>query len=93
MFTKRQTRLSLALCCLSVGACNNSSRPIASAPATSSARPTASAASTPAPTATKTGLAIGETAPEIFGADIDNVEFKLSDYRGKVVVIDFWGNW
>jgi hypothetical protein len=32
-------------------------------------------------------------APEIQGDDIDGVPFKLSDYRGKVVVLDFWGNW
>ena len=38
-------------------------------------------------------LSIGKVAPEIKGEDIDGVEFKLSDYRGKVVVIDFWGNW
>ena len=38
-------------------------------------------------------LAIGKVAPEIDGADLDGVQFKLSDYRGKVVVLDFWGNW
>ena len=38
-------------------------------------------------------LAIGKVAPEIEGEDIDGVDFKLSDYRGKVVVIDFWGDW
>jgi hypothetical protein len=38
-------------------------------------------------------LAIGKTAPEIVGQDIDGVEFKLSDYRGRVVVLDFWGSW
>lgn len=38
-------------------------------------------------------LAIGQTAPEIEGEDIDGVRFKLSDYRGKVVVLDFWGDW
>jgi hypothetical protein len=38
-------------------------------------------------------LAIGKTAPEIEGEDLDGTPFKLSDYRGKVVVIDFWGNW
>ena len=38
-------------------------------------------------------LSIGKVAPEIEGEDIDGVAFKLSDYRGKVVVIDFWGNW
>ena len=38
-------------------------------------------------------LQIGMTAPEIVGKDLDGVAFKLSDYRGKVVVIDFWGDW
>jgi hypothetical protein len=38
-------------------------------------------------------LSIGKTAPEIEGEDIDGKKFKLSDYRGKVVVLDFWGNW
>jgi hypothetical protein len=38
-------------------------------------------------------LAIGKTAPDIEGEDIDGKKFKLSDYRGKVVVIDFWGHW
>lgn len=38
-------------------------------------------------------LAIGKVAPDIVGKDADGVEFKLSDYRGKVVVLDFWGFW
>ncbi len=38
-------------------------------------------------------LGIGKMAPEIEGTDFDEVAFKLSDYRGKVVVIDFWGDW
>jgi len=38
-------------------------------------------------------LAIGKTAPEIEGQDVDGVAFKLSDYRGKVVMLDFWGFW
>ena len=38
-------------------------------------------------------LAIGKVAPEIAGVDIDGAKFKLSDYRGKVVVLDFWGDW
>ena len=33
------------------------------------------------------------SAPEIEGNDLDGVAFKLSDYRGKVVVLDFWGDW
>ena len=38
-------------------------------------------------------LVVGEEAPEIVGTDTDGVEFKLSDYRGKVVFLDFWGHW
>jgi hypothetical protein len=38
-------------------------------------------------------LSVGKAAPEIEGEDLDGKEFKLSDYRGKVVVLDFWGNW
>jgi hypothetical protein len=38
-------------------------------------------------------LSIGKEAPEIEAEDIDGKKFKLSDYRGKVVVLDFWGNW
>lgn len=38
-------------------------------------------------------LGIGKVAPEIVGKDTDGVEFKLSDYRGKVVMLDFWGDW
>jgi hypothetical protein len=38
-------------------------------------------------------ILIGKPAPEIEGEDIDGVKFKLSNYRGKVVLLDFWGNW
>jgi hypothetical protein len=40
-----------------------------------------------------TVLAVGQPAPEIAGEDLDGVAFKLSDYRGKVVMLDFWGDW
>ena len=39
------------------------------------------------------GPQAGQMAPEIDGVDLDNVPFKLSDYRGKVVMLDFWGDW
>jgi hypothetical protein len=35
-------------------------------------------------------LAVGKVAPEIEGQDQDGNKFKLSDYRGKVVLLDFW---
>ena len=38
-------------------------------------------------------LSIGKVAPDIVGEDIDGTPMKLSDYRGKVVVLDFWGDW
>jgi tetratricopeptide (TPR) repeat protein len=38
-------------------------------------------------------LVVGKAAPEIEGQDVDGKKFKLSDYRGKVVVLDFWGDW
>lgn len=39
------------------------------------------------------GVDEGNVAKEIEGEDIDGKKFKLSDYRGKVVLLDFWGNW
>lgn len=38
-------------------------------------------------------LRIGRVAPDFEVVDENGVKFKLSDYRGKVVVIDFWGYW
>ncbi|MBI3852957.1 MAG: redoxin domain-containing protein [Verrucomicrobia bacterium] len=38
-------------------------------------------------------LGVGKVAPEIEGEDVEGKHFKLSEYRGKVVVIDFWGDW
>lgn len=38
-------------------------------------------------------LAIGKVAPEIVGVDLDGREMRLSDYRGSVVMIHFWGSW
>lgn len=38
-------------------------------------------------------LAVGKVAPDIEGEDQDGVKFKLSDYRGKVVLLDFWSEY
>ncbi len=46
-----------------------------------------------APVENSTGLCAGTVAPEIDGEDIDGASFKLSDYRGKVVLLSFWGHW
>ncbi len=38
-------------------------------------------------------LQVGMTAPDFETTDQDGKSFKLSDYRGKVVIVDFWGFW
>ncbi len=38
-------------------------------------------------------LAIGKVAPDIEGKDQDAKQFKLSDYRGKVVLLYFWSEY
>src|SRR5262249_48164114 len=35
-------------------------------------------------------LSVGKVAPDIEGEDADGKRFKLSDYRGKVVLLYFW---
>jgi hypothetical protein len=44
-------------------------------------------------TSEPTGFGVGKPAPEIEGEDVDGKPMRLSDYRGKVVLLDFWGNW
>ena len=39
------------------------------------------------------GISAGDTVIEIEGKDVDGEEFALSDYAGKVVMLDFWGDW
>ena len=38
-------------------------------------------------------LVIGQAAPEAESNDIDGKAVKLSDHKGKVVVLDFWATW
>ena len=40
-----------------------------------------------------THLVVGCEAPEIEGFDQDGKKFRLSDYRGKVRLLPFWGIW
>jgi thiol-disulfide isomerase/thioredoxin len=38
-------------------------------------------------------LSVGLAAPEIEGESVDGKPLRLSDYRGKVVVLSFWATW
>jgi thiol-disulfide isomerase/thioredoxin len=38
-------------------------------------------------------LTVGSVAPDIVGKDLDGKRLKLSDYRGKVVMLEFWAGW
>jgi hypothetical protein len=38
-------------------------------------------------------LTVGKEAPDIEGEDQDGKKFKLSDYKGKVVMLDFWSQY
>src|SRR5262249_53902951 len=38
-------------------------------------------------------LKVGAPVPEIEGPDVDGREFRLSDHRGKVVLLEFWADW
>ena len=38
-------------------------------------------------------LAVDLPVPDLEGNDLEGVSFKLSDYRGKVVLLDFWAHW
>ncbi|MEQ1894647.1 MAG: hypothetical protein ABL998_19065, partial [Planctomycetota bacterium] len=38
-------------------------------------------------------LQLGMVAPEMEAVDENGAKWKLSDYRGKVVLVDFWGYW
>ncbi len=47
---------------------------------------------TPAPAGAQL-LEIGEVVPDLEGKTPDGETIKLSDYRGQVVLIDFWASW
>jgi cytochrome oxidase Cu insertion factor (SCO1/SenC/PrrC family) len=58
------------------------------APAASS-----SSAVAAAPANAKVGRDVGNLAPDFEAKDVEGKAFRLSDYRGKVVLLDFWGFW
>jgi hypothetical protein len=55
--------------------------------------PSDSPGAKPSDDSTPEGLDEGKRAFEISGKDTDGKDFNLSDYRGKVVLLDFWGHW
>lgn len=44
-------------------------------------------------TKAKVGIEVGNQAPDIIMKDPDGNEYRLSDLRGKVVLVDFWASW
>ena len=38
-------------------------------------------------------LRVGAVAPDFDGETVDGEPFQLSDFRGKVTVVEFWGFW
>ena len=36
---------------------------------------------------------VGSTCPEIEGTDVNGKTIRLTDYRGKVVLVSFWATW
>jgi hypothetical protein len=38
-------------------------------------------------------LVAGKPCPDFAAVDVEGAAFKLSDYKGKVVLVDFWGFW
>ena len=38
-------------------------------------------------------LRVGKVPPDIAGEGVDGTKFKLSDHRGKVIVVVFWASW
>jgi len=47
----------------------------------------------PAPVQVARGPNLGEAAQEIAGLDLAGQPLRLSDYRGKVVLLNFWADW
>jgi poly(3-hydroxybutyrate) depolymerase/thiol-disulfide isomerase/thioredoxin len=37
--------------------------------------------------------AVGQSVPDLSGIDLDGQPIRLSDYRGRAVLISFWGTW
>jgi hypothetical protein len=47
----------------------------------------------PAEPTGREGTEPGDMIPGIEGKDVDGESFELADYEGKVIMLDFWGDW
>ncbi len=83
--------LVLGLAMLTVAGCFGGSRNFTSG-AVASAKTTAGApsASSPRP---DVGIRVGDLAPDFTLQGLDGKPMKLSDYRGKAVLVNFWATW
>ncbi len=68
-------------------------RDISSPSAEEQERPASTNPSPNGPIAVPTGIHVGETAPGFTLKDLNGKSVSLSDYRGQVVIIDFWASW
>ncbi len=64
-------------------------RPKAVAAATIMAKPSGPAPASPPPAT----LAAGAVAPDFSMQTVDGKQLKLSDFKGKIVILDFWATW
>ncbi len=91
------TALALGASCGREPAAEKPSAPAAVAPQTPRDAQAVAAAPATKPVAPEpqipVGLSVGDRAPDFEAQDVEGTRFKLSDYRGKVVVLDFWGFW
>lgn len=42
---------------------------------------------------TRSKVSVGDEAPDFILSDLGDQQYKLSDYRGKGVFLNFWGTW
>jgi peroxiredoxin len=41
----------------------------------------------------RSDLSIGSAFPELEGEDLDGNPISMADFRGKVILVDFFGDW